>query len=272
MLDGLRQALGLTPPRSVVSLTSWRPDRRRNNFGDALSAVVVGGMLARRGLTLASLAVRPRSLLAIGSILHFAREGDVVWGTGLNGKVPASAHRFRALDVRAVRGPLTRAFLADRGVVSPAVYGDPALLLPTLFSDRFQRHDDVRLSVIPNLHDLPLVVGRPDVVSPLDPWDQVIDRLLRSRFVVASSLHGVIVAEAFGVPARFVRLSGTESRLKYEDYLLGTGRTDEPFATSIDEALEMGGMSAPEFDTAGLMAAFPFDLWPAGQRDSKNAR
>lgn len=263
MLAGLRQTLGLAPPRSVVSLTSWRPDRRRSNFGDALSAVVVEAMLAARGLTLASPAARPRRLLAIGSILHFAREGDVVWGSGFNGKVPVTAHRFQTLDVRAVRGPLTRAFLAERGVVAPAVYGDPALLLPTLFGDRFQRHEGDRLSVIPNLHDLPLVAGRPDVVSPFDPWDQVVDRLLRSRFVVASSLHGAIVAEAFGVPARFVRLSETESRLKYEDYLLGTGRTDEPFATSIDEALDMGGMSPPRFDAAGLVAAFPFDLWPA---------
>lgn len=264
MLAGLKQTLRLAPPRSVVSLTSWRPDRRRSNFGDALSAVVVEAMLATRGLTLASPAARPRRLLAIGSILHFAREGDVVWGSGFNGKVPASAHRFQALDVRAVRGPLTRAFLTERGVDAPAVYGDPALLLPALFGDRFQRRDDARLSVIPNLHDLPLVAGRPDVVSPFDPWDQVIDRLLRSRFVVASSLHGAIVAEAFGVPARFVRLSETESRLKYEDYLLGTGRTDESFATSIDEALDMGGMSPPRFDATGLMAAFPFDLWPTG--------
>jgi pyruvyltransferase len=82
--------------------------------------------------------------------------------------------------------------------------------------------------------------------------------------VVASSLHGVVVAEAFGVPARFVRLSETESLLKYEDYLLGTGRTDEPFAKSIDEALDMGGMPPPRFDAEGLMAAFPFDLWSGG--------
>lgn len=264
MLAGLKQTLGLASPRSVVSLTSWRPDRQRSNFGDALSAVVVEAMLATRGLTLASAAVRPRRLLAIGSILHFAREGDVVWGSGFNGKVSASAHRFRGLDVRAVRGPLTRAFLAERGVVAPAVYGDPALLLPTLFGDRFLRQDGGRVSVIPNLHDLPLVAGRPDLVSPLDPWDQVIEQLIRSRFVVASSLHGAIVAEAFGVPARFVRLSETESRLKYEDYLLGTGRTDEPLANSIDEALEMGGMSPPRVDAAALLAAFPFDLWPAG--------
>lgn len=264
MLADLRQALGVTPPRSVVSLTSWRPDRRRSNFGDALSAVVVEAMLAKRGLTLESPAPRPRKLLAIGSILHFAQEGDVVWGSGFNGKIPASAHRFSDLDVRAVRGPLTRDFLAERGVVTPAVYGDPALLLPVLFGDRFSRRDDIRLSVMPNLHDLSLVAGRPDVISPFDPWGQVIDRLLGSQFVVASSLHGAIVAEAFGVPARFVRLSEFESRLKYDDYLLGTGRADEPFAYSIDEALDMGGMPPPRFDAAGLMAAFPFDLWTAG--------
>lgn len=264
MLASLRQALGLASHRSPVSLTYWRPNRRDSNFGDALSAVVVEAMLATRGLTLASPAVRQGTLLSIGSILHFARDGDVVWGTGLNGKIPVTAHRFRVLDVRSVRGPLTRAFLADRGIAAPAVYGDPALLLPTLLGGEFVRRDDLPLSVMPNLHDLALVAGRPDIVSPFDPWDRVMGRLLRSRFVVASSLHGVVVAEAFGVPARFVRLSETESLLKYEDYLLGTGRTDEPFARSIDEALDMGGMPPPRFDAEGLMAAFPFDLWSGG--------
>lgn len=264
MLAGLRRVLGLDPAWPVVSLRTWRPGRRRSNFGDALSAVVVEAMLARRGLSLASRAAGSRRLLAVGSILHFAADGDVVWGSGWNGKIPAAAHRFRRLDVRAVRGPLTRARLAGVGVTAPALYGDPALLLPALFGQRFPRREDAPLLVIPNLHDLGLVADRADVVSPFDPWDQVVDRIVRSRFVVASSLHGVIVAEAFGVPARFVRLGQAEDPLKYQDYLAAHGREGEPVARSIDEAVALGPMPPLRFDPAELMAAFPYDLWPDG--------
>jgi pyruvyltransferase len=79
--------------------------------------------------------------------------------------------------------------------------------------------------------------------------------------VLASSLHALIVAEAYGIPARYVRLSDHESIFKYNDYYLGTGRQQDKIATSVDEAVEMGGFAPPQFDASKLLKAFPFDLW-----------
>jgi pyruvyltransferase len=53
--------------------------------------------------------------------------------------------------------------------------------------------------------------------------------------------------------------------LKYQDYALGTGRTEIESASSIAEALEMGGMPAPVFDEEALLGAFPIDLWREGR-------
>ncbi|MET0339526.1 MAG: polysaccharide pyruvyl transferase family protein [Polyangiales bacterium] len=248
-------------PYSHVALVHYRPPDGRVNFGDHLARVVVAQLLATHQRTLDDETRTRARMLAIGSILHFAQDGDVVWGSGVNGKMPEETFTARRLDVRAVRGPLTAAFLRRRGIEAPSVFGDPALLLPHLLGGRFRATRSVPYVFVPNFHDLPLVAHEPHVVSPLDGWNRVVARILDARLVLASSLHGLIIAEAFGIPARWVRLSETEHPFKYQDYYLGTGRTRFDHARSIGEALEMGGLPSPSFDVEPLLAAFPWDLW-----------
>ena len=249
-----------------VDLTYWSP-ASGFNFGDYLSRVTVELTLASRGLTLGDEVRQQRQLTAIGSVLHFAQTGATVWGSGVNGKIAADRHVFDDLDVRAVRGPLTRAFLSDRGIAVPEVYGDPALLLPHLTGDRFKATRELGPVFVPNLNDLAHLdaiesSGVP-IILPTQSWNRCVSAILRHSFVLASSLHGLIIAEAYGVPARFVRLSEHEHLFKYEDYYRGTGRETFAYATSIQQGLEMGGEPLPVFDHAKLLAAFPFDLWDA---------
>ena len=257
-------------PYPTAELFVWRPANGNINFGDFLSRITVELLLARRGYTLGDETPERRQLLAIGSVLHFARDGAVVWGSGVNGKIPVESHKFRQLDVRAVRGPLTREFLTTRGIKVPEVYGDPALLLPILAPNRFRHEHAQGVAFVPNLNDLPQLDlnGSRDavtVVSPLAGWNQCVKSILSHDLVLASSLHGLIVAEAYGIPARYVRLSETENLFKYRDYYAGTGRSDFSFAKSIAEGIEMGGERPPVFDPAPLMEAFPFDLWDQPQ-------
>lgn len=248
-------------PYRHVCLYHWRPSDGRVNFGDHLSRVVVSRILGERGLTLDDEVARSARLLAIGSILHFAQDGDVVWGSGVNGKVPDECFTAAQLDVRAVRGPLTAEFLRRRGHRVPPVYGDPGLLVSLLFADRFVPAPERSHVFVPNLHDIPLVADDPQAVSPLRGWNRVISDILRARLVLASSLHGLVVAESFGIPARYVRLSDTEGLFKYQDYYAGTGREHFEYAKSVEEGLEMGGMPPPSFDPQALLAAFPWELW-----------
>jgi pyruvyltransferase len=248
-------------PYPQVSLVSWAPQGAARNFGDHLSAIVAAEMLRRQGLTLDDETSAAARLLAIGSILHFARDGDVVWGSGVNGKIALDRLSARRLDIRAVRGPKTAAVLAERGFDVPAIYGDPALLVPTLFADRFRPEARQRYAVVPNLHDLPILAGHPAAISPLQGWNRCIHQICRAEFVIASSLPGIIVAEAFGIGARYLRVSDTEATFKYDDYAQGTGRERLEPARSIDEALAMGPHPPIAFAPDRLMAAFPYDLW-----------
>lgn len=269
----VKRAIGWQPDRAIVAptvdyptvqLTFWSP-HGAINFGDFLSRVIVELALAERGMTLGDEAKADRQMLAIGSVMHFARTDAVIWGTGVNGKIDAAANTAERLDVRAVRGPLTREFLMKRGIPVPEIYGDPALLLKRLSRGRFKPTGSARTIFVPNLNDMSHIAdidlaGLP-VVSPKRSWNRCISDILDASFVVSSSLHGVIIAETFGIPARYVRLTDSEHTFKYEDYYLGSGRAGFAPARSIGHALELGGEPLPNFDPEPLLAAFPYDLW-----------
>jgi len=251
----------IAAPYPMVELFHWEPKDGSRNFGDHLSKIVVSGVGMMRGVTLDDEVRTARRLLGIGSILHFANDGDVIWGSGINGKVASGDIPARQLDIRAVRGPKTAARLRDMGMSVPDVFGDPALLVPRLFKDRFIPTPNRDYVIVPNLHDLPLVTDQTRLVSPLWGWNRCIEEILSAKFVIASSLHGLILAEAFGVPARYLRLSETESTFKYDDYAQGTGRASLDPVRSVEEALGEGPHPAINFDADALIAAFPFDLW-----------
>ena len=262
-----------------MEVVHWNPVRPRrsgllgrltgrhpvNNFGDLLGPLIVRELVERAGLRFDG-AGGGRRLLAVGSILHFAQPGDVVWGTGVNGKKVDLERSYAGLDVRAVRGPITADFLRRHGVQVPDIYGDPGLLVGSLWTRDELRGDRpiVPVSVVPNFHDFKAhcadLAGRVQVISPQLPVLEVLSRIAASEYVVGSSLHGVIVAESLGIPARFVR-SGVEPEIKYRDYYEGTGRSTFTLAASVEDALAIGPGEPPEWHPDPLLAAFPLDLW-----------
>ena len=126
----LYKAFWLLPIMLLISLTAFKPCERQAieyqgiplyywqqkafvNFGDYLSLLLVEKIV---GTPVKVHQNYPKNnvkkLLAIGSILSFAKDNDLIWGCGINGKLPnKSDYSFSCLDVRAVRGPLTRQFL-----------------------------------------------------------------------------------------------------------------------------------------------------------------
>ena len=255
---------GINLPYKKIDLIFWRPEKASwVNFGDELSQAVVSLMLSKHGCTLDDEVNNSRRLLAIGSILHYANDGDVIWGSGVNGHRYESSHKFSNLDVRSVRGPYTQEFLERRGIKVPNVYGDPGLLISKLVNNRFALKLDGPISVISHYSNkYPLKSKIP--VSHLDPrrsWNSVVSEIVNSSFVISSSLHGLVVADSFGIPSRLLLNLGTEGIMKYRDYYEGTGRPNFQGASSIDEAIEMGGELPPVFDQEKLLNSFPYDLW-----------
>lgn len=239
-------------------------EKQFTNFGDFLSLKlverIVGGQVKTPQLN-------EKRLLAIGSILILAKDKDVLWGTGMNAKrIDLCYYKFKNLDIRAVRGPLTREFIMGNfNIYCPKVYGDPALLIPYFFPEfKKPKEPEYDYIFIPHYNDQEYYPKElyPNVVYPTEPWNQVVRKILNSRFVISGSLHGIIVAEAYGIPARYLRVSEYEPLFKYQDYYLGTNRAQFKYATSLEEALNMGGEAPFQCDLKKLYNSFPFEYWP----------
>lgn len=225
------------------------------NFGDLLSRFLVesvGGDSVR-------FEERSPKLLALGSILAQARPGDTIWGTGVwREKTPMQG----PLRITAVRGPLTRAMLRDQGIECPDVYGDPAILLPRYYRPKIQKQAGI--TVLPHFRDEWLASDEFHILSPTDEPFSVIDRIASSEILVTSSLHGLIVAEAYGVPVVLLRNSrhgAVEPQFKYADYFASTGRDDlTRFDVPVREAV-LTPLPPPVMpDPDRLIAAFPRPL------------
>jgi pyruvyltransferase len=246
----------------------WRPDEETYgisvNFGDALFPLIVERIVKRPVERVDERYAGPK-LIAGGSALHCARDGDVLWGAGLRTEEDfARGPRFQRLRVAAVRGPITRDFLRSRYAVDvPEVFGDPAILLPQLFPEWRRRPVTGRIGVIPhfsNRHEYTSTSENLVVIVPNQEPDRIVPDILTCELVVAGSLHGLIVAEAFGIPARWLNSSRTEPELKYYDYYQGTDRYPHPVKT-VSEAVDLGGEPAPgRLDRERLLESFPRDV------------
>jgi pyruvyltransferase len=207
-----------------------------------------------------------KKLLAVGSIFYFACDNDVIWGSGINGKrLNKKDYLFSDLDIRAVRGPLTRQFIIENfKIPCPEIYGDPALLFPYFFPEFKKKTSPSRDYIVILHYSEQNMYPKDDLhsVSSTDPWSDVLEKILDSKFVISSSLHGVVIAEAYGIPARLLRITENEPFFKFQDYYLGTNRPNFQFASSIEEALQMGGEPPFQCNLKRLYESFPFEYWP----------
>ena len=243
----------------TIPLYWWKD---KPNFGDRLSEMIVRH-ISGQNVEYAEGECRSK-LLALGSVLSKTQPGDHVWGTGFlrPGRIPKDIH------VHAVRGPLTRKCLLDAGIDCPEVYGDPGLLMPRIYSTVMDKrcgtlvlphHSDWKLKHFAKRENFPFIsVGMP----PLE----VIDAICSAERLITSSLHGLIIAEAYGVPAILWRDSGQtwEPHFKFLDYFASTGRDDPTvYDLPLRETVKLiDDFPRPVFpDLSLLRSSFP-QSWP----------
>jgi pyruvyltransferase len=163
--------------------------------------------------------------ICVGSIARRASAKTTVLGSGIIKKgeriTPNSNWKF-------VRGPITRNRILELGGNCPELYGDPALLLPLIYNPIIlQKH---KLGYIPHNVDYSTIVNDYDNVINLrtNNYKRTIDQILMCEAIVSSSLHGIIVAHAYGIPAAWAEsinpLKG--DNVKFEDYFQSVGITD----------------------------------------------
>ena len=110
------------------------------NFGDDLNYFIIKWLTGKHILKYdKDINKNKPNLMAIGSIIEWmAYPYSIIWGSGAmyGGNHPFShlkSEEKGSVQVKAVRGPLTRQYLISHGLFCPEIYGDPALLLPLMY-------------------------------------------------------------------------------------------------------------------------------------------
>jgi pyruvyltransferase len=268
--------------RNKVLLARWY--EARPNWGDALNPVLIEKISGQRPVNLQhsrwgywklrqSFGPWPLpEYMAIGSILGWGsrRPGvTVFWGSGF--MFAEEPLRARPRQVCAVRGPLSREKLLKLGVDCPPVYGDPAVLYPRYYRPSVPKR--YKLGIIPHYSEAasPWVAslkGREDikVVDVALGVEAFVDVLLACEKVASSSLHGVIAADAYGIPSLWIAFSADllpRTVFKFNDYFAGVGRpAAEAFMvredTQPEEILRAVRQHDIVCDTDRLLEACPF--------------
>ncbi|MCB7039390.1 polysaccharide pyruvyl transferase family protein [Eggerthella sinensis] len=244
------------------------------NLGDSLSPVVVSWMLERKSIDASKAVTGTKHLMAIGSVAGRGIFDTTIWGSGVHkhemiGHIKAQ-RGIRNCDIRTVRGPITREVFLSSGYECPLSYGDPAVLMPLIYprQSREKRH---KVSLVLHHANSTDSLYLPDNCNMLNiktlDYAAFIDGILESELVISSSLHGIILAEAYGVPCVFMCLGKVieDQLMKFEDWYQSTGRSDIVITHSLEEALKTTPMKLPDLDAMrkNLIESFPYDLWEA---------
>lgn len=144
----------------------------------------------------------------------------------------------------------------------PKIFGDPASLLPHFFQPS-RRSSRQKICLVPHYVDKYRFrdLARRDVdVVNVNSRDLLaeIRKIATAELVISSSLHGLIIAEAYGVPTVWVepseRILGGHH--KFLDYFEGSGRSRTPYPTSLGlNGLASRAEKPPKIDTEGLLGA-----------------
>ncbi len=140
-------------------------------------------------------------------------------------------------DIRAVRGPLTRTLCQQLGVSCPEIYGDPAIVLPRFFIPKpighfrygiVLHHTQSTFADSEKIHQTGglLISTIREGVAGVEAF---INELVSCEKIFSSAMHGIITAQAYGIPAQWIRFKHNpihqDDYHKFHDYFLGAGLT-----------------------------------------------
>ena len=250
--------------KRAIIVNAWIDDHTwrgliHRNWGDDINYYFIKEITSRPVVSLFNFRLarkfKFKNFLCIGSLLGmpgYANENTIVWGAGSFGELKGVVSKH----ICSVRGKLTRNILIQKGIECPEVYGDPALLLPLVYQPRRGVQGSIaassvqevqkasyRMGIIPHvvdLHHLVIEEIREKYANEIliidlahyEKWTDVIDQICSCERILSSSLHGLIVSDAYQVPSCWIELSGRilGGYFKFFDYASSVNRV---FSTPI---------------------------------------
>ena len=207
------------------------------NFGDALNTPLIEYLSGKEVLPSKNISrflfniCSFQNYAVIGSILQWIKSNSEVWGAGF---ITEKEKVIVPAKIYSVRGPKTREIFLANNIECPEIYGDPALLFPLIYNPQVQKK--YKFGVIPHYYDyknpwIEIMRKREDVLiidlMVRTDYKKVVDQMVQCEKILSSSLHGVIISDAYQLPNRQIQLSDKVigSEFKFSDYYLSVERT-----------------------------------------------
>ena len=265
---------------------------KHGNFGDELTGLLLmrlfgrttvpvrleeaeligaGSILDAYGRHLASISRWERTKQLVRELIHRLPSKLHVWGSGA--MLADSSIRWPQEPIyHAVRGKLTAGRL---GKAAPEKLGDPGILAARLLDRRPEV--DAQVALVPHFvdeHHVQQLELPPHwkVAHPDRDAIATIGAIAASELVISSSLHGLITADAFGIPCIWARSHHDlykRSDYKFHDHASVRGASfnaplgyEELAGRSVSELQGMATTAARDVDewANSLIAAFPDEL------------
>jgi pyruvyltransferase len=231
----------------IKMLAWWWQPKNKKNFGDILNPVLIKLISGKSPKNVYNFfeeeikKINKPIYVVIGSILQWATDkNSIIWGAGFISE--KSKVKEKPKKICAVRGPLTRKKLLEQGVFCPKVYGDPVLLLPRFYNPNVKKK--YKLGFVPHYVDKnqkliqKLKKQNIKIINIEENYKKVIKQILGCEKIISSSLHALIVADAYKIPSLWVQISGEPGKFKFRDYFSSVGRKDKQ-PLKINEKIEL---------------------------------
>jgi hypothetical protein len=196
-----------------------------DNFGDKLTPYLIEKISGKKCVWSPNESDIEKYVVT-GSILNWEIKNAIAWGAGLASK----DDNIGIKNIVMVRGEITKYRAILSGTENEIAVGDPALLLPRYYNPKVEKK--YTLGIFPHYIDTDVITYNllsqlPDdvvLIYALDDIEKTIDLICSCERVISSSLHGLIVSDAYGIPSKWV---------KFSDRILGDGTKYMDYYSSI---------------------------------------
>jgi pyruvyltransferase len=180
-------------------------------------------------------------VLCIGSILNwYSSKRAIVWGAGIIDR----KYNIKPATYLAVRGTYTLEKVRELGISNDVKLGDPGLLTPLVYDPSKGIKKKYKLGVIPHITHFEEVTAQLSNSKSVhiinlnnSSIEAVIDEFLMCEKIISTSLHGLIIANSFGIEALWMLLGKkplSKDNVKFYDYFSSVNIPEyEPFSLDI---------------------------------------
>lgn len=239
-----------------------------HNFGDAINPYIVSKISNKKVIHINPKYFFNTHYLCIGSIMDKTQKHSIIWGAGF---ISQDSKVKKPKKVYAVRGPKSRSIFLQNNIECPEVYGDPALLLPKFYTPSFQKK--YKYGIVPHYVDKELVQSfsqlQDESIQIIDIQQEnflnFIEELSQCETIISSSLHGLIVSDAYGINNIWAKFSNNVKGddFKFYDYFESIQRLNEKPCfinenTTLEEIQKHQNTYTINIDLDKLLANCPF--------------